>query len=68
MIEQNKKYKIALIGFRLSAGGSDRVMARLSVFFEKNQIEVHNIIVMDEVSYPFAGKLVNHCFLWNCCG
>jgi len=59
MIEQNKKYKIALIGFRLSAGGSDRVMARLSVFFEKNQIEVHNIIVMDEVSYPFAGKLVN---------
>jgi N-acetylgalactosamine-N,N'-diacetylbacillosaminyl-diphospho-undecaprenol 4-alpha-N-acetylgalactosaminyltransferase len=59
MIEQNKKYKIALIGFRLSAGGSDRVMARLSVFFEKHQIEVHNIIVVDEVSYPYAGKLIN---------
>lgn len=59
MIEQNKKYKIALIGFRLSAGGSDRVMARLSVFFEKHHIEVHNIIVIDEVSYPFAGKLIN---------
>jgi glycosyltransferase involved in cell wall biosynthesis len=59
MIEQNKKYKIALIGFRLSAGGSDRVMARLSVFFDKHHIEVHNIIVIDEVSYPFAGKLIN---------
>jgi len=59
MIEQHKKYKIALIGFRLSAGGSDRVMARLSVFFEKHHIEVHNIIVMNEVSYPYAGTLVN---------
>jgi N-acetylgalactosamine-N,N'-diacetylbacillosaminyl-diphospho-undecaprenol 4-alpha-N-acetylgalactosaminyltransferase len=59
MIEQHKKYKIALIGYRLSAGGSDRVMARLSVFFEKQGIEVHNLIVIDEVSYPFAGKLIN---------
>ncbi|MCZ8331773.1 MAG: glycosyltransferase [Flavobacterium sp.] len=54
-----KKYKIALIGYRLSSGGSDRVMARLSVFFEQNNIEVHNIIVVDEVSYPYSGKLVN---------
>jgi glycosyltransferase involved in cell wall biosynthesis len=59
MIKQNYKCKIALIGFRLSGGGSEKVMANLSIFFEKQGIEVHNIIVFDEVSYPYAGKLVN---------
>lgn len=65
MILLNKKYKIALIGYRLSGGGSDKVMATLSIFFEKNQIEVHNIIVLDEVSYPYSGKLVNLGLLKN---
>ena len=65
MIEQKKKYKIALIGYRLSAGGSDRVMARLSIFFDKHGIEVHNLIVIDEVSYPYSGKLVNLGLLKN---
>jgi glycosyltransferase involved in cell wall biosynthesis len=55
----NEKYKIALIGYRLSGGGSDKVMANLSVFFEKKGIEIHNIIVINEVSYPYSGKLVN---------
>lgn len=59
MIKQNYKYKIALIGYRLSGGGSDKVMATLSIFFEKNQIEVHNIIVLDEVFYPYSGELIN---------
>ena len=59
MIKQNYRYKIALIGYRLSGGGSDKVMATLSIFFEKKGIEVHNIIVIDEVSYPYSGKLVN---------
>jgi N-acetylgalactosamine-N,N'-diacetylbacillosaminyl-diphospho-undecaprenol 4-alpha-N-acetylgalactosaminyltransferase len=61
----NKKYKIALIGYRLSAGGSDKVMANLSVFFESKGIEVHNIIVINEVSFPYAGKLVNLGLLKN---
>ncbi|WP_417988271.1 glycosyltransferase [Flavobacterium sp. XS2P39] len=55
----NKKIKIALIGYRLSHGGAERVMAILSQFFEKQGIEVHNIIVLDEVSYLYSGKLVN---------
>ena len=59
MISADNKYKIALIGYRLSGGGSDKVMATLSVFFEKHGIEVHNIIVLDEVSFPYSGKLVN---------
>ena len=59
MIIPNKKTKIALIGYRLGIGGGEKVMANLSVFFEKQGIEVHNIIVLDVVSYTFSGKLVN---------
>ncbi|WP_264565178.1 glycosyltransferase [Flavobacterium sp. N3904] len=62
---RHKKYKIALIGYRLSGGGSDKVMANLSVFFAKNNIDVHIIIVLDEVSYPYSGKLVNLGLLKN---
>lgn len=65
MILPHKKYKIALIGYRLSGGGSDKVMANLSVFFAKNNIDVHVIIVLDEVSYPYSGKLVNLGLLKN---
>ena len=59
MIIPNKKTKIALIGYRLGIGGAERVMANLSVFFEKQGLEVHNIIVIDEVSYNFSGNLIN---------
>ena len=65
MISEDKKAKIALIGFRLSGGGSDKVMATLSIFFEKHDIEVHNIIVLNEVSYRYSGKLVNLGLLKN---
>lgn len=65
MILPHKKYKIALIGYRLSGGGSDKVMANLSIFFAKNNIDVHIIIVLDEVSYPYSGKLINLGLLKN---
>jgi glycosyltransferase involved in cell wall biosynthesis len=65
MIIPNKKIKIALIGYRLGIGGAEKVMANLSIFFEKQGIEVHNIIVLDIVSYPFSGKLVNLGLLKN---
>jgi N-acetylgalactosamine-N,N'-diacetylbacillosaminyl-diphospho-undecaprenol 4-alpha-N-acetylgalactosaminyltransferase len=65
MIIPNKKIKIALIGYRLGIGGAEKVMANLSIFFEKQGIEVHNIIVLDVVLYPFSGKLVNLGFLKN---
>ena len=59
MNSQNKKYKIALVGYRLGIGGAEKVMANLSVFFDKKGIEVHNIIILDVVSYLYAGKLLN---------
>jgi glycosyltransferase involved in cell wall biosynthesis len=65
VILTNKKYKVALIGYRLSGGGSDKVMANLSVFFAKNNIDVDVVIVLNEVSYPYSGKLVNLGLLKN---
>lgn len=59
MILPNKKIKIALIGYRLSRGGAEKVMAILSQFFEKQGLEVHTIIILDEISYSYSGKLVN---------
>lgn len=65
MILSHKKKKIALIGYRLSGGGSDKVMANLSLFFERQGFEVDIIIVLDEVSFPYSGKLVNLGLLKN---
>jgi len=65
MIMSHKKKKIALIGYRLSGGGSDRVMANLSIFFQHQGFEVDIIIVLNEVSFPYLGKLVNLGLLKN---
>lgn len=59
MIKQNKKYKIALVGYQLNNGGLEKVMSSLSVYFGNNTIEVHNIVFVDDVAYPYSGILVN---------
>ena len=55
----HKKFKIALIGYRLDKGGAERVMANLSIFFSKKGIEVYNVIVIDQIGYDFEGQLLN---------
>lgn len=65
MILSNEKKKIALIGYRLSGGGSDKVMANLSLFLAKQGFEIDIIIVLNEISFPYAGKLVNLGLLKN---
>lgn len=55
---QHPKYKIALVGYQISHGGLEKVMATLSVYFGNQNIEVHNILLGNQVSYPFSGKLV----------
>lgn len=51
--------KIAIIGDYLGGGGAEKVHATLSVFFEKNGISVYNITIFDDVSYEYAGELLN---------
>lgn len=59
MINQNRKYKIALVGDCLAGGGAEKVHAQLSVFFDSRDIEVHNCIFVDWVTYEYSGTLKN---------
>lgn len=54
-----KKHKIALVGYRHNFGGAERVLSNLSFVFDKLGYEVHVIIMIDDVSYPYAGTLFN---------
>lgn len=56
---QNKKIKIALIGKKHSDGGAERVLSNLSFAFERLGYEVHIIVTVNDVTYPYAGKLFN---------
>lgn len=65
-MKNNKiKYKIAFVGDSLSGGGAEKVQATLSKYFSENNIEVHNIIFYDEVSYDFGGSVYNLGLLPN---
>jgi N-acetylgalactosamine-N,N'-diacetylbacillosaminyl-diphospho-undecaprenol 4-alpha-N-acetylgalactosaminyltransferase len=59
MINRNPKYKIALIGDCLAGGGSEKVHALLSQYFQKAGLEVHNCIFVDWISYDYSGSLLN---------
>ncbi|WP_418604272.1 glycosyltransferase [Hwangdonia sp.] len=54
-----KPKKIALVGFHLSGGGTARVMANLSESFHDKGIELHIIIIHDELGYDYSGTLYN---------
>jgi glycosyltransferase involved in cell wall biosynthesis len=51
--------KIALLGYKLSNGGAERVLSETSFVLENAGYEVHVIIMIDEVTYHHAGKLFN---------
>lgn len=56
---QDNKIKVALLAYRLSGGGLEKVMSSLSLYFDKVGLEVHNIVLEDYVDYPYGGKLLN---------
>lgn len=56
---RSKPVKICLVGQSLAQGGAERAMGLLSVFLESKGIEVHNVLVLDDIAYPFAGELLN---------
>ncbi len=58
-MKKTVKLKIALVGDSLSNGGAEQVQARLSLFFSQRGIEVHHILITDQISYDYAGHLLN---------
>lgn len=59
MMPQKETSKICLIGECLATGGAEKAMALLSQYFESKGIEVHIVIVLDEVQYEYSGTLLN---------
>jgi N-acetylgalactosamine-N,N'-diacetylbacillosaminyl-diphospho-undecaprenol 4-alpha-N-acetylgalactosaminyltransferase len=59
MSETKRTRKIALVGDCLAGGGAEKVQAVLSVFFESKGLSVHNIIFIDDITYPYSGTLLN---------
>jgi glycosyltransferase involved in cell wall biosynthesis len=58
-LNQNKKFKVALVTVSLSGGGAERVAASLSCFFEAQNIEIHHIVFAGEIVYNHKGKLLH---------
>jgi len=59
MINQNRSHKILLVGDCLAGGGAEKVHAQLSIYFQKNGIEISNCIFSDWVTYGYSGSLLN---------
>ncbi len=59
MINQDRKFKIALIGDCLANGGAEKVHALVSVYLQKAGLEVHNCIFVDWIQYEYSGSLFN---------
>lgn len=55
----NDPKKICLIGESLANGGAEKAMALLSQFLSSKGIEVHNVIVLDQITYGYSGELLN---------
>jgi N-acetylgalactosamine-N,N'-diacetylbacillosaminyl-diphospho-undecaprenol 4-alpha-N-acetylgalactosaminyltransferase len=59
MNKLTKQRSICIVSDQLAGGGAERCSALLSVFFERNNINVYHVIVVDKVEYEFSGKLIN---------
>ncbi|WP_410880517.1 glycosyltransferase [Myroides sp. DW712] len=54
-----KKIKIAILGDTLAHGGAERIHSTLSLYLEQQGYDVHNILNLDVITYPYGGQLYN---------
>ena len=59
MIPAQDKFKICIVSDQLANGGAERCASLLSQFFEKNNCEVHHVVVVDSIEYPYSGQILN---------
>jgi glycosyltransferase involved in cell wall biosynthesis len=56
---QDKKRKIALVGYKLAKGGLERVFGSVSHLLNDANCEVYVIVLENEIEYSHSGKLIN---------
>ncbi|MDM1408861.1 glycosyltransferase [Myroides sp. DF42-4-2] len=54
-----RKIKIALVGDTLAYGGAERIHSSLSIHLEQEGYEVHNLLNLNVITYPYGGVLYN---------
>lgn len=59
MAKQEKKPKIALVGYKLAQGGQERVFSNVSILLNDADCDVHIIVLEDAIEYPNGGALIN---------
>ena len=52
-----KPLKVAVIGYKLAAGGLERVFGTTTKMLHDAGIEVHTLVLEDKIDYEFGGKL-----------
>lgn len=57
--QHTPKIKICLVNLSLGKGGSERSTALLSQILYDLGVDVHLVILTNEISYPYKGKLLN---------
>lgn len=57
--QHTPKIKICLVNLSLGKGGSERSTALLSQILYDLDVDVHLVILTNEISYPYKGKLLN---------
>lgn len=58
-MNQDKKKKIALVGYKLAKGGLERVFSSVSHMLNDADCNVHVIVLENEIEYSYAGTLFN---------
>ncbi len=59
MPKQDKRTKIALVGYKLANGGLERVFSTVSELLHDADCAVSVLVLEDEIEYPFSGSLIN---------
>lgn len=60
MINSPKKtIKVAVVGYKLADGGLERVFGNTAKMLHDAGIEVHTLVLENNIEYEFAGKLVS---------
>lgn len=54
-----QRSRVCIVSDQLAGGGAERCSGLLSVFFERNNIDVYHLIVLDKIEYEYAGKIIN---------
>ena len=65
-MQSNNKKRICIVTRSLGGGGLERVAAKQSEYLHDYGYKVFIVTILDQIDYPFKGKLLNLIIHKNC--